>query len=90
MVSTAIVSVSPLEVKSFLSLNSYLHAKRLGSLSDTVLGALTSHSLQPSKIGDGLAEAKGLLPNANAGKQVDRLISNKGINDKLCQNNYIY
>jgi hypothetical protein len=88
MVTTAIVPVNALQVKTLLAntFNSQLHAKRLSSLSDSILGALTSHSLQPSKMGDGLAEAKGLLPK-HARKQVDRLISNKGINDELCQNN---
>jgi hypothetical protein len=64
MVTTAIVPVNPLQVKTLLfgTFDSHLHAKRLSSLSDSVLGALTNHSLQPSKMGDGLAEAKGLLP----------------------------
>lgn len=88
MVTKAIISVNAPQVKTLLlgTFNSQLHAKRLSSLSDSILGALTSHSLQPSKMGDGLAEAKGLLPK-HARKQVDRLISNKGINDELCQNN---
>jgi hypothetical protein len=87
MVTTAIVSVNSLQVKTLLfnTFTSQIHAKRLSSLSDSILGALTSHSLQPSKIGDGLAEAKGLFPK-HARKQVDRLISNDGINDELCQN----
>src|SRR5690349_20101687 len=88
MVTTAIVPINPLQVNTFLlgTFNSHIHAKRLSSLSDSVLGALTSHSLQPSQMLDGLAEAKGLLPK-HARKQVDRLISNNGINDELCQNN---
>ncbi len=88
MVTTAIIPVNTLQVKTLLvnAFTSHLHAKRLSSLNDSILGALTSHSLQPSKMGDGLAEAKGLLPK-HARKQVDRLISNKGINDELCQNN---
>jgi len=84
--TTAIVPAKPSQVNTFLTINlePVLHAKRLASLGDAVLGTLTSQSLQPSKIGDGLAIAKGLLPK-HARKQVDRLISNHGIDVDICQ-----
>ncbi|MBP9722909.1 MAG: hypothetical protein KBD64_07110 [Gammaproteobacteria bacterium] len=66
------------------NLQPYLHAKRLASLGDAVLGTITSQSLQPSKMGDSLAAAKGLLPK-HTRKQVDRLISNNGIDVDICQ-----
>jgi len=85
--NTAIVPAKTNQVNTFLSFNltPVLHSKRLSSLSDAVLGTLTSQSLQPSKIGDGLAVAKGLLPK-HARKQVDRLVSNPGIDVDACQN----
>ena len=87
MMTKAIVQANPQQVKTFLfgKFQSQIHAKRLSSLSDAVLGTLNSQSLQPSKMGDGLAAAKGLLPK-HARKQVDRLISNEGIDVQLCQN----
>lgn len=86
MMIKSIIPVNSLEAKSFLGFPfaAELHAKRLASLSDAMMGAMMSHSLQPSKMGDGLAEAKGLLPK-HARKQVDRFISNKGIDDERCQ-----
>ena len=82
----AMIPANPLEAKPclFFPFVSELHAKRLTSLGDAMMGAMMSHSLQPSKMGDGLAEAKGLSPK-HARKQVDRFISNKGIDDVLCQ-----
>jgi hypothetical protein len=56
-----------------------LHAKRIQSLSDAALGVITSTSLIIHDIGQGLAKAKGLV-SKHAIKQVDRLVSNKGIN----------
>lgn len=86
MMIKTMIPINPLEAKPFLffPFTSELHAKRLTSLSDAMMGAMMSHSLQPSKMGDGLAEAKGLLPK-HARKQVDRFISNKGIDDERCQ-----
>jgi len=55
-----------------------LHAKRVASLSDGVLGVLNSASLAVSAIGLALAQAHGLNAK-HATKQVDRLLSNKGI-----------
>jgi len=86
MMIKPIVSPEMSEVKQFLTaqLSTDIHSKRIASLSDAVTGVLTSQSLQLSKIGEGLAEAKGLLPK-HAKKQVDRLLSNDGIDTGVCQ-----
>jgi hypothetical protein len=55
-----------------------LRAKRIASLSDGVFGALNSASLAVSAIGLSLAQARGLNAKHST-KQVDRLLSNKGI-----------
>jgi hypothetical protein len=55
-----------------------LHAKRVASLSDGVFGVLNSASLAVSAIGLSLAQAHGLNAR-HAAKQVDRLLSNEGI-----------
>ena len=55
-----------------------LHAKRIASLSDGVLGVLHSASLAVSAIGLSLAQARGLKAK-HAIKQVDRLLSNPGM-----------
>src|SRR3984957_435282 len=55
-----------------------LHAKRVKSLAGATLGAIQSASLAVSLIGQGLALARGRLTK-HAVKQVDRLLSNKGI-----------
>jgi hypothetical protein len=54
------------------------HAKRVQSLANATLGAITSASLAVHAIGQGLAHAQGLTPK-HAVKQVDRLLSNQGI-----------
>lgn len=54
------------------------HAKRVQSLSNATLGVITSASLAVHAIGQGLAYAQGLMPK-HAVKQVDRLLSNQGI-----------
>lgn len=84
MMTKAIVPSNNNQVNTFLFNNLQLHSKRLSSLGDAVLGALTSQSLQPSKMGDGLAVAKGLLPK-HARKQIDRLVSNTGVDVDTCQ-----
>ena len=56
-----------------------LHAKRVDSLCDASLGVLHSGSLAVAAIGHGLAAARGLL-SKHAIKQIDRLLSNPGIN----------
>jgi hypothetical protein len=55
-----------------------LHAKRVQSLAGATIGCIHSASLAVSLIGQGLALANGLLPK-HAIKQVDRLLSNRGI-----------
>jgi hypothetical protein len=55
-----------------------LHAKRIESLSNGALGVMTSASLAVSIIGHSLAQARGLV-DKHAIKQVDRLLSNRGI-----------
>ncbi len=56
-----------------------MHAKRILSLTNASLGAIHGASLAVSTIGQALAQAKGLNAK-HAVKQVDRLLSNKGIN----------
>jgi hypothetical protein len=55
-----------------------LHAKRIGSLAGATLGTMASASLAVSLIGQALAQARG-LKTKYAVKQVDRLLSNGGI-----------
>lgn len=68
------------EVRSVLGqvLGSDLHAKRIDSLANATLGALCTASLAVCTIGQGLAVARGLSCK-HAVKQVDRLLSNRGI-----------
>jgi len=56
-----------------------LHAKRVLSLAGATLGVIESASLAVAMIGQGLALARGRLTK-HAIKQVDRLLSNPGIN----------
>src|SRR6195952_4792069 len=63
-----------------------LHAKRVLSLANATLGVLKTASLAVHTIGHGLALARGLLSKhaipldaLASGKQVDRLLSNQGI-----------
>lgn len=55
-----------------------LHAKRVMSLANGTFGVMTGVSLAVSIIGHSLAQARGLV-DKHAVKQVDRLLSNKGI-----------
>ncbi len=55
-----------------------MHAKRVYSLANATLGVMASASLAVHMIGLGLAQARGLLTK-HAVKQVDRLLSNQGI-----------
>ena len=55
-----------------------VHAKRVLSLANATLGVLCSASLAVHAIGQGLAHARGLITK-HAVKQVDRLLSNPGI-----------
>jgi hypothetical protein len=55
-----------------------IHAKRVYSLANAALGVISSASLAVNTIGQGLALARGKHPK-HAVKQVDRLLSNAGI-----------
>src|SRR5664279_3679296 len=55
-----------------------VHAKRVYSLANATLGVISSASLAVNTIGQGLALARGRLTK-HAIKQVDRLLSNQGI-----------
>jgi hypothetical protein len=56
-----------------------LHAKRIDALAGATLGTMTAASLAVALIGQALAQARG-LKTKHAIKQVDRLLSNEGIN----------
>jgi len=55
-----------------------LHAKRVDALAGATLGVMSGASLAVSMIGQALAQARGLVTK-HAVKQVDRLMSNAGI-----------
>jgi hypothetical protein len=55
-----------------------LHTKRVDSLAAATLGVMTGTSLAVAMIGQALAQARGLVTK-HAIKQVDRLLSNSGI-----------
>jgi hypothetical protein len=55
-----------------------LHAKRVDSLAAATLGVMTGASLAVAMIGQALAQARGLVTK-HAIKQIDRLLSNGGI-----------
>ena len=55
-----------------------MHAMRVYSLANATLGVLSSASLAVHMIGQGLAHSRGLITK-HAVKQVDRLLSNQGI-----------
>jgi hypothetical protein len=55
-----------------------VHAMRVLSMANATLGVLSSASLAVHAIGEGLAHARGLITK-HAVKQVDRLLSNRGI-----------
>src|SRR5215467_215029 len=55
-----------------------VHAKRVYSLANATLGVISSASLAVNTIGQGLALARGRLTK-HAIKQVDRMLSNPGI-----------
>lgn len=73
-------AISSDEIFQFLNelLEDDEHAKRVHSLANATLGVITSASLAVHAIGQGLAHAQGLTPK-HAVKQVDRLLSNQGI-----------
>jgi len=55
-----------------------LHAKRVEALAGATLGVMTGASLAVATVGQALAQARGLVTK-HAVKQVDRLMSNAGI-----------
>lgn len=67
-------------VHSFLSgfLANDVHAKRVYSLANATLGVMSATSLAVNTIGHGLALARGRRTK-HAIKQVDRLLSNQGV-----------
>lgn len=60
-----------------------VHAKRVYALANGALGVIASGSLAIHTIGHGLAQARGLV-RKHAIKQVDRLLSNAGIDVERC------
>ena len=68
------------DVRAFLDsvLGEDIHTRRVDSLANATLGVMTGASLGVAVIGKSLAQARGLLPK-HAVKQVDRLLSNPGI-----------
>ncbi len=68
------------QVRSFLAAlyGADLHAKRIDALAGATLGVMTGASLAVAMIGQALAQARGLVTK-HAVKQVDRLLSNNGI-----------
>jgi hypothetical protein len=68
------------DVRSFVSevYGTDLHAKRIDSLAGATLGVMQSASLAVAMIGQALAQARGLVTK-HAIKQVDRMLSNDGI-----------
>lgn len=73
-------TLSPTQVEQFVQelFLQDLHVKRVLSLANGVLGVLYAAAVGIHAIGQGLALAKGLAPK-HAIKQVDRLLSNPGI-----------
>jgi hypothetical protein len=72
--------VSPQRVHAFVDslVGDHLHAKRVVSLSSGVVGVVHAAALGVHAIGMGLADAVG-LEGKHAVKQIDRLLSNQGI-----------
>ena len=68
------------EVRAFIAAlyQGELHAKRVTALAGATLGVMTGASLAVAMIGQALAQARGLVTK-HAIKQVDRLLSNAGI-----------
>lgn len=73
-------AVSTEDISSYLNelLEYDEHAKRVRSLANATLGVIANASLAVHAIGQGLAHAQGLTPK-HAVKQVDRLLSNQGV-----------
>jgi hypothetical protein len=77
-------------VHAFLSglFDGDLHAKRVLSLANASLGVIRSGSLAVHAIGLGLAQARG-LKTKHAVKQVDRLLSNEGIDIDAARRHWV-
>ena len=77
-------------VQAFLSglFDGDLHAKRVLSLANASLGVIRSGSLAVHAIGLGLAQARG-LKTKHAVKQVDRLLSNEGIDIDAARRHWV-
>ena len=73
-------ALSPANVRALLSeiFTEDLHARRVLSIANGVLGVLHAAALGIHAIGLGLAVATGLDPTHTT-KQVDRLLSNRGV-----------
>lgn len=76
----AISSLNESGIHAFLTslFEEDLHARRILSLSQCMLGAIHAASLAVHAIGAGMAMARGVDPK-HATKQVDRMLSNQGI-----------
>jgi hypothetical protein len=88
VVEAAIASGRLGEVRGFIGglYGPDLHAKRVDALAAATLGVMTGASLAVAMIGQALAQARGLVTK-HAVKQVDRLMSNAGIDvwDSFCR-----
>ena len=77
----AVARLSPLQNHAFVAdlLGEDVHATRVLSVAHGVIGVIHAAALGVHAIGRGLADAMGLSPK-HAIKQVDRLLSNPGVN----------
>jgi hypothetical protein len=78
------------DIHQFLDglLGADMHAKRVQSLANATLGVVRTASLAVHTIGQGLALARGLVTK-HAVKQVDRLLSNDGIDIDAIQPHWV-
>jgi transposase len=78
------------DIHQFLDglLGADMHAKRVQSLANATLGVVRTASLAVHTIGQGLALARGLVTK-HAVKQVDRLLSNDGIDIDVIQPHWV-
>jgi hypothetical protein len=74
------MALTPTDVTAFVRgmFEEDLHARRVASLADATTGALRAGTLAVHAIGHGLASARN-LNSKHAIKQVDRLLSNQGV-----------
>ena len=72
--------VDPASIHQFVEdlIGDDLHAQRVFSLANGVVGVLRATTLAIHAIGEGLAASMGLNPK-HAIKQIDRLLSNQGL-----------